>query len=169
MTARQYCFVKWVCYSLSFLLILFLQSLLLSSFRVLGTTPFLLPVLVCVSASYEGWRQGGIYALLVGLLADLLLTSGPFPAFYTLGMTLAALTAAAIAKYRIAPGFLCSLTASLAGFTVLLLVRLFVAGLEGTAPLPLLIIGGKECLLSLPFALPVNWLFARISRKFALD
>ena len=169
MSVRSFLYTKWTCYGLATLLFALLQLLVLDHIFLLQAYPFLLPVLAAVAAVYEGAFQGGIYSLALGLLADLLLASGPVSSFYTIALTVAALLAALLAKYWLAPGFLCSLIAAVTAFLAVDLLRLLLYALQGQTLLPLLLLCGKEMLLSLPFVLPVNWLFSRICRRFRLD
>lgn len=77
MMPKSYLVFKWTVYSLATLGLFALQYLVLSHIQVLGLSPFLYPILPAVAASYEGLRRGSVFALVVGVVCDLLLP-GPF-------------------------------------------------------------------------------------------
>ena len=160
---------KWILYALATLLCIILQQQVLDHIRIWGALPFLLPLLCSTLAVYEGWMRGGIYGLTLGVLTDLLLSSGPTAWFYTVAFTLIALTAAAVSKYIMSPGFLCSLLSGGVGYLLLQLLRLTLYLLLGSAQPVMLLIALKELFLSLPFVLPAHWLLVRIWRYYYHD
>lgn len=160
---------KWILYALASGLCMLLQQLLLDEVRIWGAVPFILPLFCSTLAVYEGWLRGGIYGMALGLLADLLLSSGPTAWFYTFAFTLLALTAAAVSKYIMSPGFLCALLAGAGCYLLLQLLRLTLYLLMGLAQPVMLLISLKELLLSIPFILPVHWLTVRIWRYYYHD
>ncbi len=158
--------LKWVFYALWTLVFLLVQQLMFPYLRIAGVHPFILPSLAAIAASFEGKREGPVYALVLGLVCDTLFT-GAFPCFYAVVLTLSALLAGQAARWLIMPGAVCSLAVS-AG--ALLLTDLFNAVAftysHGTPPGEAMWLTAREILLSLPFAMLVHLVFSRVHRRF---
>ena len=163
---RRMTTLKWVFYALWTLVFLLVQQLVFPSLRIAGVHPFILPSLAAIAASFEGKREGPVYALVLGLVCDTLFT-GAFPCFYAVVLTLSALLAGQAARRLIMPGAVCSLAVS-AG--ALLLTDLFNAVAftysHGTPPGEAMWLTAREILLSLPFAMLVHLVFSRVHRRF---
>lgn len=164
---RRMTTLKWVFYSLWTLVFLLVQQLVFPYLRIAGVHPFILPSLAAIAASFEGKREGPVYALVLGLVCDTLFT-GAFPCFYAVVLTLSALLAGQAARRLIMPGAVCSLAVS-AG--ALLLTDLFNAVAftysHGTPPGEAMWLTAREILLSLPFAMLVHLVFSRVHRRFS--
>lgn len=163
---RRMTTLKWVFYALWTLAFLLAQQLVFPYLRIAGVHPFILPSLAAIAASFEGKREGPVYALVLGLVCDTLFT-GAFPCFYAVVLTLSALLAGQAARRLIMPGAVCSLAVS-AG--ALLLTDLFNAVAftysHGTPPGEAMWLTAREILLSLPFAMLVHLVFSRVHRRF---
>ena len=163
---RRMMTLKWVFYALWTLVFLLVQQLVFPYLRIAGVHPFILPSLAAIAASFEGKREGPVYALVLGLVCDTLFT-GAFPCFYAVVLTLSALLAGQAARRLIMPGAVCSLAVS-AG--ALLLTDLFNAVAftysHGTPPGEAMWLTVREILLSLPFAMLVHLVFSRVHRRF---
>ena len=163
---RRMTTLKWVFYALWTLVFLLVQQLVFPYLRIAGVHPFSLPSLAAIAASFEGKREGPVYALVLGLVCDTLFT-GAFPCFYAVVLTLSALLAGQAARRLIMPGAVCSLAVS-AG--ALLLTDLFNAVAftysHGTPPGEAMWLTAREILLSLPFAMLVHLVFSRVHRRF---
>ena len=163
---RRMTTLKWVFYALWTLVFLLVQQLVFPYLRIAGVHPFILPSLAAIAASFEGKREGPVYALVLGLVCDTLFT-GAFPCFYAVVLTLSALLAGQAARRLIMPGAVCSLAVS-AG--ALLLTDLFNAVAftysHGTPPGEAMWLTAQEILLSLPFAMLVHLVFSRVHRRF---
>ena len=163
---RRMTTLKWVFYALWTLVFLLVQQLVFPYLRIAGVHPFILPSLAAIAASFEGKREGPVYALVLGLVCDTLFT-GAFPCFYAVVLTLSALLAGQAARRLIMPGAVCSLAVS-AG--ALLLTDLFNAVAftysHGTPPGEAIWLTAREILLSLPFAMLVHLVFSRVHRRF---
>ena len=163
---RRMTTLKWVFYALWTLVFLLVQQLVFPYLRIAGVHPFILPSLAAIAASFEGKREGPVYALVLGLVCDTLFT-GAFPCFYAVVLTLSALLAGQAARRLIMPGAVCSLAVS-AG--ALLLTDLFTAVAftysHGTPPGEAMWLTAREILLSLPFAMLVHLVFSRVHRRF---
>lgn len=163
---RRMLTLKWVFYALWTLVFLLVQQLVFPYLRIAGVHPFILPSLAAIAASFEGKREGPVYALVLGLVCDTLFT-GAFPCFYAVVLTLSALLAGQAARRLIMPGAVCSLAVS-AG--ALLLTDLFNAVAftysHGTPPGEAMWLTAREILLSLPFAMLVHLVFSRVHRRF---
>lgn len=163
---RRMTTLKWVFYALWTLVFLLVQQLMFPYLRIAGVHPFILPSLAAIAASFEGKREGPVYALVLGLVCDTLFT-GAFPCFYAVVLTLSALLAGQAARRLIMPGAVCSLAVS-AG--ALLLTDLFNAVAftysHGMPPGEAMWLTAREILLSLPFAMLVHLVFSRVHRRF---
>ena len=163
---RRMTTLKWGFYALWTLVFLLVQQLVFPYLRIAGVHPFILPSLAAIAASFEGKREGPVYALVLGLVCDTLFT-GAFPCFYAVVLTLSALLAGQAARRLIMPGAVCSLAVS-AG--ALLLTDLFNAVAftysHGTPPGEAMWLTAREILLSLPFAMLVHLVFSRVHRRF---
>ena len=163
---RRMTTLKWVFYALWTLVFLLVQQLVFPYLRIAGVHPFILPSLAAIAASFEGKREGPVYALVLGLVCDTLFT-GAFPCFYAVVLTLSALLAGQAARRLIMPGAVCSLAVS-AG--ALLLTDLFNAVAftysHGTPPGEAMWLTARGILLSLPFAMLVHLVFSRVHRRF---
>lgn len=163
---RRMTTLKWVFYALWTLVFLLVQQLVFPYLRIAGIHPFILPSLAAIAASFEGKREGPVYALVLGLVCDTLFT-GAFPCFYAVVLTLSSLLAGQAARRLIMPGAVCSLAVS-AG--ALLLTDLFNAVAftysHGTPPGEAMWLTAREILLSLPFAMLVHLVFSRVHRRF---
>ena len=163
---RRMTTLKWVFYALWTLVFLLVQQLMFPYLRIAGVHPFILPSLAAIAASFEGKREGPVYALVLGLVCDTLFT-GAFPCFYAVVLTLSALLAGQAARRLIMPGAVCSLAVS-AG--ALLLTDLFNAVAftysPGTPPGEAMWLTAREILLSLPFSMLVHLVFSRVHRRF---
>lgn len=163
---RRMTTLKWVFYALWTLVFLLVQQLMFPYLRIAGVHPFILPSLAAIAASFEGKREGPVYALVLGLVCDTLFT-GAFPCFYAVVLTLSALLAGQAARRLIMPGAVCSLAVS-AG--ALLLTDLFNAVAftysHGTPPGEAMWLTAREILLSLPFSMLVHLVLSRVHRRF---
>ena len=163
---RRMTTLKWVFYALWTLVFLLVQQLMFPYLRIAGVHPFILPSLAAIAASFEGKREGPVYALVLGLVCDTLFT-GAFRCFYAVVLTLSALLAGQAARRLIMPGAVCSLAVS-AG--ALLLTDLFNAVAftysHGTPPGEAMWLTAREILLSLPFSMLVHLVFSRVHRRF---
>lgn len=163
---RRMTTLKWVFYALWTLVFLLVQQLVFPYLRIAGVHPFILPSLAAIAASFEGKREGPVYALVLGLVCDTLFT-GAFPCFYAVVLTLSALLAGQSARRLIMPGAVCSLAVSTGA---LLLTDLFNAVAftysHGTPPGEAMWLTAREILLSLPFAMLVHLVFSRVHRRF---
>ena len=163
---RRMTTLKWVFYALWTLVFLLVQQLMFPYLRIAGVHPFILPSLAAIAASFEGKREGPVYALVLGLVCDTRFT-GAFPCFYAVVLTLSALLAGQAARRLIMPGAVCSLAVS-AG--ALLLTDLFNAVAftysHGTPPGEAMWLTAREILLSLPFSMLVHLVFSRVHRRF---
>lgn len=164
---RRMTTLKWVFYALWTLVFLLVQQLVFPYLRIAGIHPFILPSLAAIAASFEGKREGPVYALVLGLVCDTLFT-GAFPCFYAVVLTLSGAAGGTGRPGRlIMPGAVCSLAVS-AG--ALLLTDLFNAVAftysHGTPPGEAMWLTAREILLSLPFAMLVHLVFSRVHRRF---
>ena len=163
---RRMTTLKWVFYALWTLVFLLVQQLMFPYLRIAGVHPFILPSLAAIAASFEGKREGPVYALVLGLVCDTLFT-GAFRCFYAVVLTLLVLLAGQAARRLIMPGAVCSLAVS-AG--ALLLTDLFNAVAftysHGTPPGEAMWLTAREILLSLPFSMLVHLVFSRVHRRF---
>ena len=73
MLARNETIFKWALYAAATALCFFVQGALLQRITLWGVIPFIYPVLAAVPATRENPRPATVYALVVGVVCDLLL------------------------------------------------------------------------------------------------
>lgn len=169
MLPKNYLVFKWLIYAIATFFLCLFQSMLLGNIRVLGLTPFLYPMLPAVVAMFEGPRQGGGFALFVGLLCDLLLPA-PFPGFFTIAFAVGAILSGGFAGRLASKGFACALIVSALGLLVTCALRLMVQVLLGGQYLGLMArIALGETLLTLPAVVVVLPVYRAIADRCASD
>ncbi len=165
METRSDLIFKWSTYSVLSLLVLLIQGLL-PEIRLFGVALFLPPVLVALLASLEPNLQGVIFALCFGLLCDLSLL-GPIPCFYLISFILIAFLSILLSTRILNTELLRSLAVAPAGILLSALLRLPFLLANSTASFTeVLLYGGKELLLAVPFVVPLHFLFIFFHRRF---
>ena len=165
MTPRQETVYKWGLYALVTLLCCIWQGAVLQHLKFWGVFPFLYPILAAVLSTLEGPLPGMIYSLALGVVCDLTIAA-PIPCFYTLIFPLAGLLAGGLAQGVLSSGFLSALVTSAAAFVLTGgfygLIFLFSSrpAWEAVAS-----VCGRELALSIPWVLPVFFLFRLVWRK----
>nr|WP_302635803.1 hypothetical protein [uncultured Dysosmobacter sp.] len=169
MLARSATIIKWVLYALAGLACTVVQAAVLQRFTLWGVIPFLYPLIAALPATFEGPAAGTVYALAAGVLCDLLLPS-PIPCFYTLIFPLVGLSAGLLSQSLIPAGYLCSAAASLPAYLLTGVFHCIVLWATGhaawTAGLSVTL---RELCVSLPWSLPMAWLFRKVYRRVHID
>ena len=169
MLARSATIIKWVLYALAGLVCAVVQAAVLQRFTLWGVIPFLYPLIAALPATFEGPAAGTVYALAAGVLCDLLLPS-PIPCFYTLIFPLVGLSAGLLSQSLIPAGYLCSAAASLPAYLLTGVFHCIVLWATGhaawTAGLSVTL---RELCVSLPWSLPMAWLFRKVYRRVHID
>lgn len=169
MLPKSYIVFKWTVYGLATAALFAFQYLALDQISLWGLTPFLYPVLPAVAASYEGLRRGPFFALVLGVVCDVLI-AGPFDGFYTLAFTLAGVIAALIAENLLSPGFLCALVVSALSLLLTAGLRIVFYALSGGAEFLLMgRIALIETALTLPAVVVVLPLYRVIHERCAVE
>lgn len=169
MLPKSYIVFKWTVYGLATIALFAFQYLVLDQITVWGLTPFLYPMLPAVSASYEGLRRGSVFALVLGVVCDLLVV-GPFDGFYTLAFTLAGVIAALIGENLLSPGFLCALVVSVLSLLLTAGLRILFAWLSGGEDFLLMgEIALGETLLTLPAVVVVFPLYRWVHKRCTVE
>lgn len=165
METRSDLIIKWSVYSVLSLLVLLIQGFL-PEIRLFGVTLFLPPVLVALLASLEPNLQGAVFALCFGLVCDFALL-GPIPCFYLVSFLLIALLSALISTRILNAELILSLSVAPAGILLSALLRYLLMLAQGTGSFAdALLYGGKELLLTMPFVVPLHFLFIFFHRRF---
>ena len=166
MSQRKFVFY-WFIYALAALLLVFLQSLLLSHLQIGGVHPFILPCIAGMTAIYVSRKGGCVFAFLFGFVCDMLF-AGPISCFYLLLFTLCAFGAGLLAQRFLSPGFLCSLLVCGGSIFLTSLFQMFFLSFRSGIPflsgINLLVL---ELLLSIPFVLLLHPLYSRLNRFLA--
>ena len=159
MLARSATIIKWVLYALAGLACTVVQAAVLQRFTLWGVIPFLYPLIAALPATFEA----------AGVLCDLLLPS-PIPCFYTLIFPLVGLSAGLLSQSLIPAGYLCSAAASLPAYLLTGVFHCIVLWATGhaawTAGLSVTL---RELCVSLPWSLPMAWLFRKVYRRVHID
>ena len=169
MLARSATIIKWVLYALAGLACTVVQAAVLQRFTLWGVIPFLYPLIAALPATFEGPAAGTVYALAAGVLCDLLLPS-PIPCFYTLIFPLVGLSAGLLSQSLIPAGYLCSAAAAFPAYLLTGVFHCIVLWATGhaawTAGLSVTL---RELCVSLPWSLPMAWLFRKVYRRVHID
>lgn len=169
MLARSATIIKWVLYALAGLACTVVQAAVLQRFTLWGVIPFLYPLIAALPATFEGPAAGTVYALAAGVLCDLLLPS-PIPCFYTLIFPLVGLSAGLLSQSLIPAGYLCSAAASLPAYLLTGVFHCIVLWATGHAAWTVgLSVTLRELCVSLPWSLPMAWLFRKVYRRVHID
>ena len=165
MKTRSEIIFQWSVYSAVSLLVLLVQKFLLPDLRLFGVALFLPPMIAAMLSAFEPGAEGMLFSLFFGMLCDWALI-GPVPCFYTVSFVLAAILAGLISGRLLSGQLLCSLTVSAAAYLTGDLLRWVLMASRGTALLDVLLYGGRELLLALPFVVPLHFLFAFFHHRF---
>lgn len=169
MLARSATIIKWVLYTLAGLLWAMVQAALLRRFTIWGVIPFLYPLIAAIPATLEGSVSGTVYALATGIFCDLLLPS-PIPCFYTLIFPLVGLSAGLLSQSLIPAGYLCSVATALPAYLLTGVFHCVVLWATGhTAWTAGLSVTLRELCVSLPWSLPMTYLFQKVYRRVHMD
>ena len=169
MRSRNETIFKWALYAAATALCFLVQGFLLQRIPLWGVIPFLYPVVVAVAASYEGPVPGTVYALVVGVVCDLILP-GSLPCFYTLIFPAAGLCAALISQSLLPAGFLCGVVTSVLSFLLtdaFHCVVLWAGGKAAWAAGAQVFL--REVCVSILLVVPVVLLFSAVFRRTHLD
>jgi len=167
--ARNAIIFRWTVYAAAALLCFVVQTAVLQCVVLWGVIPFLYPAIAAIPATFEDPASGTAYALVVGLVCDLLLP-GPIPCFYTLTFAAAGLCATLLSQSVLPAGFGCSLAATAAAFLltgVLGCLLLWVRGKTDWAAG--MYVAVREFLVTVPLTLPMTVLFRAVHRRTHLD
>lgn len=169
MLARTDTIKKWAMYALATLLCLFIQGAFLQRMHLWGVIPFIYPLLAAIPATFESPGPGTIFALCVGVVCDLLLPA-PLPCFYTLSFPLVGLCAALLSQSLLPAGFLCSLTAAAAAFSLTGCFHGFLLFMTGQPDWGSVFnVCFREMLISAPLCFPLTLLYRAVFLKTHLD
>lgn len=168
MPIRNETLFKWTLYGAAAVLCLTVQAAVLQRLPVWGVIPFIYPLLAVIPATFEGPKSGTVFALVMGVAADLLLPA-PLPCLYTLVFPLAGLFAALLAQSVLHSGYLCSLVGTALAFVLTDTVSCLLLWISGApAWLAGISVMLRETCVSLPLTVPVTALFAAVYQRVHL-
>ena len=152
MTQRDILY-KWLFYALLGLVWMSMQQMLLNSLDFWGGVhPFVLTLIPIMVAILEKRHESAFFALVAGLICDLLMP-GVIPCFYALVFLLIALLSGLIASHIIMPGYLCAFICAIPGIALInLLQGIFLLPASTISTADILRLSGRELLLTLPFS-----------------
>ena len=165
MKTRSEIIFQWSVYSAVSLLVLLAQKFLLPELRLFGVALFLPPMIAAMLSAFEPGAEGMLFSLFFGVLCDWALI-GPVPCFYTVTFVLAAILAALISARLLSGQLLCSIAVSLAAYLIGALLRWVLMAEDGVSLITVLLYGGKELLLALPFVVPLHFLYSFFYQRF---
>ena len=165
MLVRSAVFFKWLLYAAVALVFVLLQDALLQRVTIWGVIPFLFPLIAILPATYEGPAPGAVFALCLGVFCDALLPD-QFPCLYTLTFPVAGMLAGGLSRRVLPAGIFCTVTATAVSFLLTDLLRCLILWTSGKLVLSsALFLMLRECLITLPLAIPATWLFGMAHRK----
>lgn len=169
MLARSATIFKWTLYGLAGLCWAVIQAAVLRRFSFWGVIPFLYPLIAALPATWEGPTAGTVYALCVGICCDLLLPAS-IPCFYTLILPLVGLSAGLLSQSLIPAGYRCSAAAALPAYLLTGAFHCVVLWAQSQAAWGAgLSVMLRELCVSLPWSLPMTWMFRRVHRRVHQD
>ena len=169
MLARNETILKWLRYILAAALCFLIQGAALQRITLWGVIPFVYPLVAVIPATYEDPLFGTVFALVTGVVCDLLLPD-MFPCLYTLVFPVAGFLAALLARSVLQAGMLCSFLASVGAFFLLDLFRCFLFWIGGKAAWGTgFSVMAREFLVTAPLILLATPLFSAVNRKVHAD
>ncbi len=165
MKTRSEIIFQWSVYSAVSLLVLLVQKFLLPELRLFDIALFLPPMIAAMLSAFEPGAEGMLFSLFFGLLCDWALI-GPVPCFYTVSFVLAAILSGLISARLLSGQLLCSVTVSAAAYLACDLLRWVLMASDGTRLSDVLLYGGRELLLALPFVVPLHFLYSFFYQRF---
>lgn len=161
MLARNELIFRWLVYGLATLLCLFTQAMILQHITIWGIVPFLYPLLAAIPATYENPVPATAFALVVGVISDLMLPE-IIPCFFTLLFPIVGLLSSLLVQGAMSNGFLCSAFAAAIAY---LLSGIFHCLLMGGPWGPGLFLTVRELVVALPFTIPMTFLFRAVHSR----
>ena len=169
MVARNALIFRWTVYAAAALLCVFAQTAVLQRVHIWGVIPFLYPAVAAIPATFEGPVPGTAFALAVGVLCDTLLPA-PIPCFYTLIFPVAGLCAALLTQSILPAGVSSSLASTAIAFLLTGLFGCLLLWFRGKTDWETgMLVALRECLVTLPFTLPMTALFRAVHRRTHRD
>jgi hypothetical protein len=162
-TGRDYLY-KWGVYGVVLLLLLLLETVLLTRFPVAGVCPMLFPLAVVAVGLFESPLAGAVFGVATGLLhGAFCYENGSFLFF---GLALAGFLTAMLSGRVLKRGFLSYLLCSLGGMVLLDGGRILFLLLEGERAVgAMLRVAALEIAYSLLFTVPVYLLIRAVFRR----
>lgn len=153
---------KWTLYLLAALLCFTVQAFA-QRLHLLGVIPFLYPLLAVIPATMDSPGFGGAFALLMGVICDLLLPES-VPCFYTLSFPVSALIASFLSRELLPAGLLCSYAVSAVAFLVNGFAHCFLFWTLGDSSIwtPGFYLTAREFLVTAPVFSPLMMLLFRL-------
>ncbi len=160
---RQALFLKWTEYTLAFLLVFIVETVVLRRLPVFGAVPVLAPLCVVAVAVFESPLAGTVFGLMVGILCQ--------AAYYRVfGSAVILCTAVGffsglVTQYALNRSLAGSLICSAGALVLLDGVRgAFFLG-RGEGLLPILRVAAPEFFYSMLFVAPIYLLFRQVYRR----
>lgn len=164
MFGRTEILLKWLLYAAGILLCGLFHGFVLQFTEIFGVMPFLFPMIAAVIAMLEGSFSGTVCGLVLGVGCDLLFAV-PIPCFYTLLFPLISLAAAIIERSWLPGSLLCAAAVSAMAVLATDLFHCLLVLLQGRGGLgAALWLTFRELLVTVPFCVPVYFLFRYIYR-----
>lgn len=162
MLGRTELLFKWTLYASGILVCWLLHGFLLQYLTIFGVMPFLFPMLAAVIAMYEGPFSGSICGIVLGVVCDLVIAA-PIPCFYTLIFPVISMMAGLISKNWLPMSFFCAFLLSVMAFLLTDSFHCLFLLMSGSGiPAAALWLSVREGCASLPFLIPVYFVFRRI-------
>jgi len=169
LVARNALIFRWTLYAAAALLCVFAQTAVLQRVHIWGVIPFLYPAVAVIPAMFEGSVPGTAFALAAGVLCDVLLPA-PIPCFYTLVFPVAGLLSALLTQSVLPAGFGSALLSTAIAFLLTGLFGCLLLWFRGKTDWETgMTVALRECLVTLPFSLPMTALFRAVHRRAHRD
>jgi cell shape-determining protein MreD len=145
------------------LLVLLVQNLILSSIRVFGISPMIVPIIVVAVGFFESGVWGGVFGIIIGLVCDM--TFNEATVMFTVLFPIIGFIAGALAMFFMSRTITPFFFVSAAALLITTICQMFrIAVFSDTNIIFVLIGGALQIILSLPFIYAVFYPCRKVSR-----
>ena len=150
---KEYSFAGFFRYLLFLFIILLVQDIVITHFRIWGTCAFIPPAACVAAGMFLGSVPGALFSLLMGFFADMIFPENTI--MFTLLFPALAFFSGFVADFFVNRRFFAFMCLCAAAFVVTAVVQAFGAFASGGISLAAVPVILLQTLLSLPFAVPI--------------
>ncbi|NCC67268.1 MAG: hypothetical protein EOM14_03590 [Clostridia bacterium] len=145
------------------LLVLLVQNLILSSIRIFGVSPMIIPIIVVAVGFFESGVWGGVFGIIIGRVCDM--TFNEATVMFTVLFPIMGFIAGALAMFFMSRTITPFFFVSAAALLITTICQMFrIVAFSDTNIIYVLIGGALQIVLSLPFIYAVFYPCRKVSR-----